>query len=62
MPPTKRFDWFSAASYEDKFDSVIIDEGQDFEDNWYLCLQAMLRSEADGKRLTRISCGHLARS
>lgn len=47
--PTLGFDYFCDAPDEDKFDSVIIDEGQDFAENWYTCLQAMLRDESEGE-------------
>lgn len=47
--PTRGFDHYSCAPLEDKFDAVIVDEGQDFSGNWYTCLQAMLRDEADGE-------------
>ncbi len=47
--PTEGFDYFSAAPLEAKFDSVIVDEGQDFSELWYDCLQAMLRDENDGE-------------
>jgi len=47
--PTSGFDYFSDAPAEDKFDSVIVDEGQDFSELWYDCLQAMLRDENDGE-------------
>jgi hypothetical protein len=47
--PTQGFDYFSTAPLEGKFDSVIVDEGQDFAEDWYTCLQAMLRSEKDGE-------------
>lgn len=36
------------APSEEKFDSIIVDEGQDFHGNWIDCLLAMLRSE-DGE-------------
>jgi hypothetical protein len=41
--PTKGLDYFCNAPDEDKFDSVIVDEGQDFESTWYVCLESMLR-------------------
>lgn len=33
---------------EEKFDAVIIDEGQDFEDGWYDGVEALLRNPAEG--------------
>ena len=33
---------------EDRFDAVIVDEGQDFRDNWWLPLDALLRNDETG--------------
>jgi hypothetical protein len=51
--PEKGFDYFagasdgSGASHEDRFGSIIVDEGQDFDDSWLLCLQAMRRGDGE---------------
>ncbi|MGI6631420.1 MAG: NERD domain-containing protein [Bacillota bacterium] len=47
--PTAAFDYFAEAPMEDKFDAIIVDEGQDFSENWYTCLKAMLRDEDAGE-------------
>jgi hypothetical protein len=47
--PEEAYLYFSCeAPDNEKYDSVIVDEGQDFHGNWVDCLQAMLRSE-DGE-------------
>ncbi|MGI6642419.1 MAG: NERD domain-containing protein [Bacillota bacterium] len=47
--PTAGFEYFAAAPTEEKFDAIIVDEGQDFSENWYICLNAMLRDEVEGE-------------
>ena len=47
--PTAGFEYFAEAPTEEKFDGIIIDEGQDFSENWYTCLKAMLRDEVAGE-------------
>ncbi|MGE5580207.1 MAG: NERD domain-containing protein [Bacillota bacterium] len=47
--PTAGFEYFAEAPMEEKFDAIIVDEGQDFSENWYTCLKAMLRDENDGE-------------
>lgn len=40
--PNMVFDLFSLKPEEDKFDAIIVDEGQDFKEYWFLCLEEML--------------------
>jgi len=47
--PTAGFEYFAEAPMEEKFDAIIVDEGQDFSENWYTCLKAMLRDEIGGE-------------
>lgn len=47
--PTAGFEYFAEAPLEQKFDAIIVDEGQDFSENWYTCLKAMLRDENEGE-------------
>lgn len=47
--PEMGFDYYTEAPEADKFDSIIVDEGQDFHENWLLCLESMLRSRKDGE-------------
>lgn len=35
--------YYAALDHSEKFDAVIVDEGQDFRYEWLLCLQAMLK-------------------
>ena len=66
--PEMGFDYYMEAPDADKFDSIIVDEGQDFHENWLLCLESMLRSRKDGEfyifadpnqDLFGVSTGHL---
>ena len=41
--PSLGFDYFSSLAEEEKFDAVIVDEGQDFRAEWFLCLEEMLK-------------------
>lgn len=47
--PTAGFEFYAGAPVEDKYDAIIVDEGQDFSENWYTCLHAMLKDETDGE-------------
>ncbi len=47
--PDMGFDYYMEAPEDDKFDSIIVDEGQDFHENWLLCLESMLRNREDGE-------------
>lgn len=40
--PNMVFDLFSLMPEEEKFDAIIVDEGQDFKEYWFLCLEEML--------------------
>ena len=31
----------------EKFDAIIIDEGQDFEENWIICIESMLKKQGE---------------
>lgn len=39
------FDLYSIMPEENKFDAIIVDEGQDFKEHWYLCLEEMLKQD-----------------
>jgi hypothetical protein len=41
--PDMVFDLFSHKPNEEKFDAIIVDEGQDFKESWFLCLEVMLK-------------------
>ncbi len=41
--PELAFDYFSNLSPAEKFDALIVDEGQDFQEEWYFCLRSMLK-------------------
>ena len=43
--PDLAFDYFSQLPDGEKYDAIIVDEGQDFKDTWFLCLEAMLKPE-----------------
>ncbi|MGE5559873.1 MAG: NERD domain-containing protein [Chloroflexota bacterium] len=47
--PELGFELFAGADPALRFDSIIVDEGQDFRENWIICLEAMLRSPADSE-------------
>lgn len=36
------FDYFTNAPNDEKFDAIIVDEGQDFKSSWITCLESML--------------------
>ena len=41
------FDYFADMSEADKFDSLIVDEGQDFKENWFICLECMVKADGE---------------
>jgi superfamily I DNA and RNA helicase len=41
--PNYGFDYFSSVSEEEKFDVIIVDEGQDFKEEWLICIESMLK-------------------
>ena len=41
--PEMAFDYFSNLPAVEKFDALIVDEGQDFHEEWYLWLRSMLK-------------------
>jgi len=41
--PALAFDYFSELPDENKFAAIIVDEGQDFREAWFLCLESMLK-------------------
>jgi len=41
--PVKGLDYFLGLPEEIKFDGIVIDEGQDFCEEWFLCLEAVLK-------------------
>lgn len=43
--PTKAFDYFMEIDENEKFDAIIVDEGQDFKDNWITTLESMLKED-----------------
>lgn len=43
--PNLMFDLYSLKENDEKFDAIIVDEGQDFQENWYLCLDQMLKDD-----------------
>lgn len=45
--PQLAFDYYSSLDPEDKFDAIIIDEGQDFKEEWLLCLEAMNKDDGE---------------
>jgi superfamily I DNA/RNA helicase len=47
--PDAGFDYYYGADAAAKYDSVIVDEGQDFREDWFVCLEAMLRDPKDGE-------------
>jgi ATP:corrinoid adenosyltransferase len=40
-------DYFNNASDDEKFDCILVDEGQDFREEWLLCLEEMLRGDGE---------------
>ncbi|KKM08721.1 hypothetical protein SY88_21605 [Clostridiales bacterium PH28_bin88] len=45
--PTLAFDHFMLLPEEEKFDAIIVDEGQDFQEFWYSCLESMLKADGE---------------
>ncbi|MDK2823555.1 MAG: hypothetical protein PWP71_1473 [Clostridia bacterium] len=45
--PTMAFDLFSTFNEEDKFDAILVDEGQDFKEDWLTCLESMLKEDGE---------------
>ena len=43
--PNLAFDHFSGLSEELKFNAIVVDEGQDFKEEWFLCLENMLKKD-----------------
>lgn len=42
--PECAFDYFMHVPEQEKFDSLVVDEGQDFHETWYMCLESMLKA------------------
>lgn len=47
--PEMGFDYYTDAPDASKFDSILVDEGQDFHESWLLCLESMLRDREGGE-------------
>ncbi|QNB45484.1 AAA family ATPase [Thermanaerosceptrum fracticalcis] len=45
--PSLAFDHFIDLSEERKFDSIIVDEGQDFKEHWITCLETMVKKNGE---------------
>jgi superfamily I DNA/RNA helicase len=45
--PDLALEYFEAMKEDEKFDSIIVDEGQDFTEEWFLCLEAMQKRSSD---------------
>lgn len=43
--PEKVFDLYSFKDESEKFDAIIVDEGQDFSEFWYICLNEMVKQD-----------------
>jgi len=43
--PSLGFDYFSSLDESERFDAVIVDEGQDFREDWITCLEASLKKD-----------------
>lgn len=43
--PGEGLKYFSHLSAEQKYDALIVDEGQDFHPHWFQCLEAMVRAD-----------------
>ena len=41
--PALGFDYFSELPEAEKYDAIIVDEGQDFREDWFTCLETMLK-------------------
>lgn len=45
--PNQAYDYYADLPNEEKFDVIIIDEGQDFKEEWLLCLEEMLKPNGE---------------
>jgi hypothetical protein len=46
--PSEAFEYYASAPEAVRFDSIVVDEGQDFSESWFVCLESMLRRQ-DGE-------------
>lgn len=46
--PDALFDAIASNAVRDRFDAIVVDEGQDFADTWWITLIELLRDPADG--------------
>lgn len=45
--PEQLIEYYSKVSENEKFDAIIVDEGQDFIEEWFTCLEYMLKKDGD---------------
>jgi superfamily I DNA/RNA helicase len=45
--PALGFEYYAGSPDEARFDSIIVDEGQDFRESWFICLESMLRGDGE---------------
>jgi hypothetical protein len=45
--PETAYDHYSLLPIEDKFDAIIVDEGQDFTEAYFLCLEEMMKPDGE---------------
>jgi hypothetical protein len=45
--PALGFEYYAESPDEARFDSIIVDEGQDFREGWFICLESMLRGDGE---------------
>lgn len=45
--PTLAYDYYCELEESKKFDSIVLDEGQDFRDEWIMCLENMLKEDGE---------------
>ncbi|HOB35176.1 MAG TPA: AAA family ATPase [Bacillota bacterium] len=45
--PRRGLEYFSGLPQEQKFDALIVDEGQDFRPHWFQCLAAMIKEDGE---------------
>jgi hypothetical protein len=43
--PALGFDYYSELPEDEKYDAIIVDEGQDFREDWFTCLETMLKED-----------------
>lgn len=43
--PEAAFDYYASLPEEQKFDALVVDEGQDFREEWYACLEFMVKEK-----------------